>query len=624
MGDDFVRTELGFAPVRFEGHIALAEQWLVESAELRQKTSGLAFRDEKDLHKKCQDRSLEKWGNLVYGIQVDSDWVQVGNRYLPIRVSQKGVSYIALWRQDMAVLPWPSSGGTVRLCLLAPCGDYSVSGTFTGWGTLAEHCEDRFPLTDLAVPDILSKELKGKHIYYMHLPISMLQNAQFKFRLHEKGWITDSLRWEWEVNNRKILSDASFSPGANIFMAWGSKEATGDDMVDFLKVAFFDKVQKTLFGQVQKGFDNALRIVEEVEKSVLKVSCVHPSGYSQSKQFQSSISLALSQMFFRPDLWQLSPGLYVWAALQEHKRTGSLCSLHFLERLIEIFAVWPPQLTDHPQLADVHKTAQQALLESCRTGIPCKQWLQAAVQIILRCDPTQARQSWWPLVVETAGRVDSCCLLNWGAIQLEKVPNFTLDLALKVVLQPAVTARQVWFSATGFLDHFAHLRDQEVESVTACLALEEALIRHSRSDLMSWSVVASELQEFLDKLREGSCTEQLQHSLKTILSQTWKRCASRSNEIPECGQITQGLLLVAQAITADPQRVYFVSFERGSANRWLRLAAAVGSERYVSRLGVVMSSLWSHCWAPHTTFRMCSCFRGIYSQEKTCMHRPFS
>ena len=62
VGDDFVSTELGFAPVHLNHKTALGEPWLVESTTLREETSGLAFRYEKELHKKCQDNSLEKVG----------------------------------------------------------------------------------------------------------------------------------------------------------------------------------------------------------------------------------------------------------------------------------------------------------------------------------------------------------------------------------------------------------------------------------------------------------------------------------------------------------------------------------------------------------------------------------
>lgn len=593
VGDDFVSTELGFAPVHLNHKTALGEPWLVESTTLREETSGLAFRYEKELQKKCQDNSLEKWGNLVYGMQVDSNWVQVGDHYLPIRVSKKGVSLKVLWRQDIAILPWQSSDHRkVRLCLLAPSGDYSVSGTFTGWGTSAENCEDRLPLKDLQIPDILSKELKGRQVYYIQLPVAELQDAQFKFRLHEKGWFTDSLRWEWEMNNRKVESGACFATVSNIFVSWGSPEATDDDMVDFLKVALFGQVQKALFGQVQKGFDNAVRVVEEVEHSVLHVTCVDPSGrqITQRMQFQSSITKALEYMFFHPEIWQLSPGLYVWVAMQEQKRTGMLRSLTFLEKLIGIFADWPVQLTQHPKLADhVHETAQKALLASCAGRVSSKEWLQAAIQILLRCkDPEKARRSWWPLVVEMAGRLDPDTESpDWGAIQLHPqlhpvhFPHFTLDLALRVALQPPASALEVWSSATRFLEHFQHLRDQQVDSVAVCLALDEALVRHSRSTSMSWTAVAVELQEFLGKLAEGSFTEQLQYSLKAILVQNWDRCSGRLNEIPACGQITQSLVLVAKAITDDPRRVYFVPFERGAAYHWLRLAAVIGSEHHV-------------------------------------------
>ena len=551
----FVRTEVGYVPIYLNGTPVLLEQWLVESLALRRRFKSLAYRrDEGGV--KIKDKSAsEQWGSLVYGLQVEENWVQVGDLYLPIATKGETV----LVRQGVSFQSHGKSD-TVRLYLLAPEGDYYVTGTFTDW-------------TDWRGLETQDLGESRKKLYYIDLPVVELARSQFKFRRHEKG-VYDSLRklfageymaWEYaDMNNRKV---EALKPGSRLFTSWGNPEASEEDIVDLLKMVWTREALADL--------NEAMRKADEVRESLLIVTCVQPSA-SPLARFTHALPRALVEVLSR--VGSHLPGLYLWMANLEQKNGRVRFMLPFLrQELIAITAEWPVELmTGFDCVLDA---AKEILLRDAESQRLSKSWLQAALQVILH----GAEDSFYLRALGHAGRVDGDSLTDWAAVlpRCSSVPLPLLEMVLRLALQPSKTPQQVWRASASFLPFARRMGGSEMVRVCACLALEEAVSRHGKYDVMDWVSLVQELQVFLDNLNGD---EQLQ-DLARIVQQGWERYGAQPNRVPQVdGPMGSALMILAMGLTVDPSRVFFVTFEGRSAYCWLRLAATMAGESHLAEV----------------------------------------
>ena len=594
----FLQTTTGFVPMCLEEVPVLFQKWLVE-VEDKQSHQFPGVRIRKKPQQGAQKGDLVKWGTVVCGNPVDDTWIKVDEDcYLPIKFKD---GHQVLW-PDMGFSAKPQSplqslGKGVELCLLAPFTDkdwkYAVTGTFAN-GAFRKW-QDIYELQPSGC--CLPAELRnrGMAVFQIEISIQELKDADFKFARQEKAsnWdklttaftslalISEKTVWEYQEtdNNRRILAGSDLLPGSRLFMSWGKPEVTSSqDILDFLRIA--------LTGNTLHDLDAALRSVDEVERSIGQVSC-HKARFDMLQgTFARSLRIALSEMFscsYGPARPKPCPGLYAWMAVLEQEGSGDLQGLNLFvrEEFLSVVASWPPNTMSHRKIAGgVHKAAKAAVLQECRTGVRLsQQWLQAAIQTILRKGVSSDECE---EMAENARRVNSHGILQWETLCLEGASLQEVHAALKVALRPAGTARQVWDAATRFLQspngcHHA--------PVCARLALQEVLtLARSEPRFMNWDEVVVGLQSLLDQAGEGRFDDEWQKDITTILRYGWEHSQGRRNRIPEFCFQNKSIVMLAKAVTAEPDRASFVEFEDKSALAWLRLAAAVGFEEYVLAL----------------------------------------
>ena len=90
----------------------------------------------------------------------------------------------------------------------------------------------------------------------------------------------------------------------------------------------------------------------------------------------------------------------------------------------------------------------------------------------------------------------------------------------------------------------------------------------------------SQLQCFLDKLGVGRVDIELQGKLTAIMAEAWTRSAGMRHRIPKLGTISVSMVMLAKALTAEPERAHFVEFEDSCELEWLRLAAAISYDQH--------------------------------------------
>ncbi|CAK9023972.1 unnamed protein product [Durusdinium trenchii] len=566
----------GYIPVFLENVQVLVEleKFLVDSPT-RSESRGLHYKKEPDGDK--VPNKVVKWGSFVYGMVVaeNTNWVQVGEYYLPIEWNGHQVLYPAeSWNAAPKSF---APDQTARLCLFAPHeGDYFVTGTFTkSWKTA-------WDLTPEPFSESRAKGFRGR-IYYVDVPVQELNNAEFKFRFHEKGtwkqvtdflYITEKLKWEYDsLNNRTVKLDGRVAPGSKLFMYWGFPEASEQHVMEFLKVV--------LSGPGLNGLDEAMRRVDEVRQSVRQVTCKWPTARRTSvEQFDRLIPLALRDVLdSRPPAGpQPCSGVFVWMAVLEQRTRGNLSMLHHIRpEVVSVVAKWPPDIMSDARLAGcVHAAAKSALREEARNTSRklSGQWLQAAIQVILHSETSIAE-------IPGAELVERGVVPQWAEIRLKDAPQARIESALRIAFKPAHTLQEVFDAAKAFLDH-ADRRAWGPLCVQT--ALEEGLAWVERS--MDWGAGANNLQRLLDCLDDARVDEK---NLVDIIQKAWRRLGARPHIIPEpTGHLNQSTRIVSQALTAEPEDADFVEFEGSSAFSWLRLAVLA------SNYSVLLSAVTRH------------------------------
>ena len=558
----FVSTREGFIPMDLEKQPVLLEKWLVYTTDTKG-LNGLRFRNTMQYVKK--DGETLSWGTYVYGRQVETNWVEVDNLFLPIRFKD---GRQVLWRESEPVRPDPSalssSTRSVQLCLLAPQGTYKVTGTFT------QNWQQRLTLQPEDLPEVGSKKL---YVYYIDVPFSDLNEAHhFKFQKAEMGRLQfwhEYLSWEveGEGHNRVFMPNPDLRSGTRVFMSYGHLKATEEDVRDFMKVA--------LCGESLQNLDIAIRRLEEVEQSIRLVgfttqmnqgtpSYVHNS-YAVRRAFEDAL-LATREP-------QPSRELILWMAVLEQKATGTIRTLRdpFKEELLSIMAAWPPELMTDLRYTDcLNDVIRAAVLSECP---PSRLWLKAAIQMIL-----QGRVSHQDVaeLKHRAKRLFGGFFDAWEGIQLQGPEPSQVQSAFQLALQACDTSDQVWFGAGAFLGaQNAHLWG----AMCVQVALEEALTLSGRGCL-DWEDLAEKLQLILDKLGDASRERQLQEDLESIIKKHWLlRGSRRPNRIPGFAR-SISTVLVAKALTADPDTACGTEFEDNSELAWLRIAASVGYQAH--------------------------------------------
>jgi hypothetical protein len=578
----FVKIVSGYVPMQLDGEPVLFESfcntttgsngectWRVDT-KVPAKCKGIMFRDKN--RKVVEGKgSLVVWGTLVRGTQVDEQWVQVGEYYLPIRTDKLQQ---VLWPQNVVPVQLPSSSSstsqTVRLCLLAPesVGEYRLTGTVVGgWQSHVKlECE--------AVSSSLASMLRQKQVLCVDLPISTLNHAEFKFQNHMKeGFWTrmqqllyDVLHWEYDgENNRTVKPGCQVS---TLYMCYGNPEPSHDDVVDFMKVA--------LSGASLQNMNLAIAKVNEVEQSVLRVSCKQTTRAPEDIHIKRCLRQALSQVLSGSIQPKPCGGLYMWLAVLEQEMNGCLRGLHSLvkQKVLALVAIWPADFMSHVELEyHVHEVAKSALLEEARLS-PwlTRQLLQSAIQVVV--NGAMSGQE----VLELKGiarRVVDDCFPEWRAVGLHHASCEQLENALRIALAPARIPLAVWRAAMNFLEHFQLINRPDVAQACACIALEEALAC-SGTFWMDWEDVAIWLDRLLEKVA-GSFDRDLQDNLTLLIQQRLPSWSGWRVVIPQ----GKSLGILARALTAEPWRASKVTFQDETEFAWLRLAAEVQCKEYV-------------------------------------------
>ena len=541
--------------------------WLVDTG-VATTLRGIVYRDA-DGNRITSKRSLLPWGTLVAGTQVDEHWVKVGEYFLPTFLPQSGQ---VLWPQNKApaqLQPASSSSSgsrTVRMYLLAPPskGEYRLTGSVAGgWGS-------HLVLESQTVTSHLANILKHKQVQYVDLPISALDNAEFKFQRHEKEGILNTVQnmiyavlvWEYEgENNRTIKLDVAAS---TLYMSFGSPVPSEDDVVDFIKVALVS-------GESLQEMNMAVTKVNEVQQSVLSVTCKKPTRVYEGICIRKCLQRALSEVL--SGLIQPKPcgGLYIWLAVLEQEMKGDLRGLHTLVRqeLLSLISGWPTDVMAHDVLdGRVHEAAKGAVLEeSGFGGWLTKQWLEAAIQVVLNgaMGPQEVAQ-----LQRHASRVPSECWPNWGAIAVQQVPLANIESALRVALEPQLCPARVWLAAAHFLNHIDR---PDVMRACVCIALDQALICCGVNNWMNWQEVVVGLDSLLDKVVEGTIDAELQQDLTMLIREHSTGWNSWRVVIPDQPYTGKALGILAGALTAEPHQACNVAFQDQSELAWFRLAA---------------------------------------------------
>lgn len=584
----FLHTVSGYVPMCLDGVPVLFQKWRVDadSPQSRKAYPGVRFR--KQPMNGAAKGEMVLWDTVVYGNPVDDTWVKFAdNNYLPQRF-QDGRQ--VLWPEmGFATQPRASleSFDNVRLCLLAPATDkewkYGITGTFTKWQNVYE-----LKPSGLHLPANLAN--RGMALFSIEISIQDLKDAEFKFVRLEKTTFLDKVAslslaaektvWEYDrdvrCNNRVIIAGTDLVPGSRLFTSWGKPDvaASRTDIQDFFRIA--------LSGDTLSSLDTAVSSVDEVERSVCQVSCQNASFDAPDGIVASSLRIVLSDMlsgYYASSRPPPGQALYAWMAVLELKGCGNLHALNHLirEGFLSVVATWPINIVSHSTIAcGIHAAAKAAVLEeSCTGGRLSQQWLPAAIQTILHggVSPDECEQ----MAVTAQRVVDAQGFSQWDAMCLKDARPHEVQSALKVALRPFGTAQEVWSAATRFLRQSPDA--QVCAPLCAKLALQEALARWER--LMNWDSIVSGLQALLDLVGEDAFNEEWQRDLTTIIRNCWETSQNRRNRIPELGRRSKSMVMLAKAITAEPDRAPFVEFDDKSDLAWLRLAAAIGFEEHV-------------------------------------------
>ena len=518
--------------------------------------------------------SLVPWGTLINGVQIDENHVKVGEYYLPIRLEKLQQ---VLWPQSMVPAQFSSSTSSgsqvVRIHLLVsePKGEYRLTGTVAGgW-------ESHLVLKSEAVSSSLAAILKQKQSHYVDVPISELNNAEFKFQCHEKEGLWnqfrnvfyDVLHWEYDgVDNNRTVKSGFDVP--DLYMSYGTPEPSQDDVVDFMKLA--------LSGASLQDMSLAILKVNEVKQSVLHVSCKQATRAPEDIFIKRCLQRALSDVLIGSIQPKPCGGLYMWMAVLEQEINGNLRGLNplVIGELLALISVWPLDVMSHVVLEDhIHEAAKSAVLREARSASRLsKQWLQAAIQVVVNGVTSDEE------VIELkqhAVRVGDE-LPEWDAVRLQHVPFANIESALRVALGPARMPVKVWCAAKHFLEHIDR---PELGQVCACVALDEALTYSHTYYFMDFQDIVFGLDCLLEKLVEGSFDARLQQDLTTLIQEYLPSQPRWKVVLPAQPYTGKALGILARALTADPSRACQVTFQDETEFVWLRLAAEVQCEECV-------------------------------------------
>ena len=529
---------VGFVPVQLNGTKVLVDaipgrmsatngkcKWLVRTT-VTTDFKGIMYRDENKVRIR-ETGSLLPWGALVEGVQVDENWVQVGQYFLPIRLEKLQQ---VLWPQSLAPVHLnPASSSTeqneVRIYLLAPKskGEYRLTGTVAGgW-------EEHLVLEAASVSASLANMLKPCEVYYLDLPVFALKDSEFKFQQHvQEGLLNklqnlfhDVLEWEYEgvENNRTVKWDGSVS---TLYMWYGRPEVSHQDVVDFLKVA--------VSGPSLHDMDLAKRKTNDVQRSLVQVTFTGAKGNAAHICVKKCLHDALSDILTGAIQSKPCEWLYMWFAMLEEQIKGHLKGLHPVTRreLTGLISLWPMEIMSHALLGDgVHRVAKEAILEETRLSHQLsKQWLQGAIQLIVHGEVSSTEISH---LKRHAQRVSGDVLLQWGATGIQSADVRIVESALSVVFGAADRPALVWHAAIHFMEH---INRQDAGQACTCIALLEVLSRPRTFYLMNWGEVVSQLDCLLDKLVAGGFDAQLQQDLVSILQESWNSCFGCRVQIP--------------------------------------------------------------------------------------------
>lgn len=522
------------------------------------------------IHKPTLD-SVVLWGTHVTGIKINSDWVKVGEYYLPLRLQEQQV-----------LLPQESSRSSsrtenIRIFLLAPeSKEYSLTGTPAGnWKSYLE----LEPVESQEVSPSLTDMLMPNQMYYVDVEASLLEDAEFKFQSpKEKGFFAkmqsvasyvlsgedDSLfDWEYEntENNRTIKSDY---PLSIVYMYYGNPEPLHNDVVAFIKVALSNASLQDLTLATSK--------VNEVRLSLLSVGCKHPTRAPQSIQsFDRCLHDALSQLLDGSTQPKPCGGLYMWLAMLEQEFNGNLRGLQFScrQEILTLLSAWPSEVMSHVILEDhVCDLAKCTVLqEAGLSPVLSGQWLQAALQVVVNSAVSTEE------VIELKKTVaaNDFDLPNWAALGLQRVPLAKLESALRVGLGAGRPVK-VWCAARHFLDH---IQGADVRQACARIALEAALTCFGPNEEVNYEEILPGLGLVLEKLGQGACDAQLQCHLTKLIQQSWNNCSKVF--IPthglEAKWNSNAFHILARAVTAEPGKAIHVEFRQQSEFCWFRAAA---------------------------------------------------
>lgn len=556
----FVRIQAGFLPIRCDDVPVLLERWEVRTDHLKLKEAIPGVRYRQNNGRIAQRKPVLPWGAVVFGTELEEQQrVQVGKFYLPICLPD-GTQVLS--RALQLEQPCPVHERTVRFCLLARQGEYFLTGTFTN------NWQSAIPLAPAPLHPALARHLRQKQLYYIDVPVMDLGMANFKFRRFDKGYIYNAMEWECEGtdSNRTSNIHHDVAPDARIFMSYGHPEATEDDVLDFLRVA--------VWPNALQDFDLAVRKVMEVEQSLLQV---RSERSYQNPHAEGTVRRALSELLCLSVCPKPCSGLYFWIAVLHHRATGSLQQLQKVlkDELLSAIAAWPAEVISHPSLAnDVLAVFLAAVREEGQVSPRLsQQWLQATIQLILHAKVPAEESNALTVFAE---RVEGCIFPEWGTIQLQGVPIARVEVALRVALRPGY-CQQVWFGAMRFLQQCPYA--ELFGSVCALVALDESL-GHPERGCRNWEAIVSQLQCFLDKLGVGRVDIELQGKLTAIMAEAWTRSAGMRHRIPKLGTISVSMVMLAKALTAEPERAHFVEFEDSCELEWLRLAAAISYDQH--------------------------------------------
>ena len=345
-------------------------------------------------------------------------------------------------------------------------------------------------------------------------------------------------------------------------------------MRNFVKVA--------LRGEPLQNLDIAIRRLEEVEQSLRLVGfTTHmnqatPSYVHNPYAIRRALEEVLSGKLLSAST-ELKPcsALILWMAVLEQKaaKNYSIASGQLQRGTLVHHCRVAASADDRPESqADcLNEVTRAAVLNECP---PSRLWLKAAIQMILEGSGRVSQD-----VAELRHRAKRLFgfFAEWGGIQLQGREAAQVQSALGLAFQTCDTSDQVWLVAATFLEaQNAHLWG----AICAQVALEEALTRSGRG-CMDWEDVADKLPLLLDKLGDASREQQLWKDLESIIKQHWVLRGLRwPNRIPGFAHSISAVIL-AKALTADPDTASHADFEDNSELAWLRLAASVGYQAHV-------------------------------------------